>query len=149
MHLKTLFALAALAAAMGLAGAQDAKAALSLDEAIAKAVSNQPLILQAEAGVAAAKRQGAFNLGYDLELSWKSPRSTESPFLFIAVMMMRLQGKGESERGPDAEFIRAIQNSPRYGIGLRERGKELKRAFFGGKDRGSTERWDPFSRLSR
>ena len=63
MHLKTLFALAALAAASWLAGAQSAgrrplpaaAPALSLDEAIAKAVSNQPLILQAEASVAAAQ----------------------------------------------------------------------------------------------
>jgi outer membrane protein len=37
------------------ATAQAAAAALGLDEAIAKAVSNQPLILQAEASVAAAK----------------------------------------------------------------------------------------------
>jgi outer membrane protein TolC len=80
MHLKTLLALAALAAATELAGAQGegaaaqapapvpaqapgaspgqapaAAPALSLDEVIAKAVSNQPLILQAEASVAAAK----------------------------------------------------------------------------------------------
>jgi outer membrane protein TolC len=60
MQLKTLIALTAIVAAIGLAGAQSAAApapvpALSVDEAIAKAVSNQPLILQAESSVAAAR----------------------------------------------------------------------------------------------
>src|SRR5208337_1311262 len=60
MQLKTLIALAAIVAASGFAGAQSAAApapvpALSVDEAVAKAVSNQPLILQAESSVAAAR----------------------------------------------------------------------------------------------
>lgn len=56
MQLKTLIALTALAAASRLAGAQGAAApALGLEDVIAKAVSNQPLILQAESSVAAAR----------------------------------------------------------------------------------------------
>jgi outer membrane protein len=56
MQLKTILTLTALASASWLAGAQNAGApALGLDEVIAKAVSNQPLILQAESSVAAAR----------------------------------------------------------------------------------------------
>lgn len=62
MDLKKSLALAVLAAAPWLASAQSAgasapasKPALGLEDAIAKAVSNQPLILQAEASVAAAR----------------------------------------------------------------------------------------------
>jgi outer membrane protein TolC len=64
MKLKTFLALASLAAAPYLARAQVAEtpapaSALDFDEAIAKAVSNQPLILQAEASVAAARAKEA------------------------------------------------------------------------------------------
>jgi outer membrane protein len=74
MHLRTLIVMAALSAAASLAAAQGAApaaaaaaaaaaaspaAALGLDEAIAKAVSNQPLIVQAEASVEAARAKEA------------------------------------------------------------------------------------------
>ena len=70
MHLRTLTILAALSAAASLAAAQGAapgaanapaaaETVLGLDEAIAKAVSNQPLIVQAEASVAAARAKEA------------------------------------------------------------------------------------------
>jgi outer membrane protein len=115
MQLKTLIALTALAAASRLAGAQGAAApALGLDDVIAKAVSNQPLILQAESSVAAARAKEE-----EAKSAYLPNVSAEGSYVYLwpqegmAIDLSALHG-------PDIQAALAPQNALDFHLGASE-----------------------------